>query len=591
MLFGIALVESGASYSQDTPKDVIQEVSAGLTTQADDSWMLSTEAQACLDEHASWAALLDDDGTVVWTYKTPDSFPAAFATNDLALMTHYHNWSDYPVYIWVHENNLLVVGYPIASNSTISLSFEPDVLMRIPLYVLVILLLDLVIFFLLYFTSQRRVVRFVDPALEALNDLAQGRATQTHFEGPLRTIGNRINRVSDTLIRKEHARKSWVAGVSHDVRTPLAVIIGRAEQIEHDSSAPLDVRESAHIITRQGERIRDLVEDLNIATQLEYDMQPVRDDEIIIPRMLRDVVVDYVNQDSGNKHPINLAIADSAHAVTFQGDEKLLRRAVQNAINNAIKHNPDGCHITICLEGIMSDWSLTVADDGCGMDDQRLSQLIARLRQDESDYAALTASSVTTSFYQTAATNISEAFAAPDPATRIDFPTQDTYPSAQQTSVSLQESASLPSYESAPPSAPVRMNLVASQTTSASAPEGAPLPPVDDMNYYHTQKKRKKKQTLDAQEWWGSSNPHFSSVQDRIIYANADGDTPATVYSGEENTPEEGIDFPIEEPGETIQQHGLGIPLIARIVLTHGGSIAIGSKKNEGFWITMRFTS
>ena len=75
------------------------------------------------------------------------------------------------------------------------------------------------------------------------------------------------------------------------------------------------------------------------------------------------------------------------------------------------------------------------------------------------------------------------------------------------------------------------------------------------------------------------------------MYANADGDTPATVYSGEENTPEEGIDFPIEEPGETIQQHGLGIPLIARVVLTHGGSIAIGSKKNEGFWITMRFTS
>lgn len=561
---------------------MIQDVSAGLTTQADDSWTLSTEAQACLDEHASWAALLDDDGTVVWTYKTPDSFPAAFATNDLALMTHYRNWSDYPVYIWVHENNLLVVGYPLASNNTISLSFEPDVLMRIPLYVLAILLLDLIIFFLLYFTSQRRVVRYVDPALEALNDLAQGRATQTHFEGPLRTIGNRINRVSDTLIRKEHARKSWVAGVSHDVRTPLAVIMGRAEQIEHDSSAPLDVRESAHIITLQGERIRDLVEDLNIATQLEYDMQPVRDDEIIIPRMLRDVVVDYANQDSDNKHPIELVIADSAQAITFQGDEKLLRRALQNAINNAIKHNPDGCCITIRLEGIMSSWSLTVADDGCGMDDQRLAQLIARLRQDESDYAALTASSLTASsatasFDQTATTNISEAFAAPDPAARIDVPAQ--------------ESSSLPAYESAPSSAPARMHLETPQTISASAPVGAPLPPVDDMDYYHAQKKRKKKQPLDAQEWWGSANPHFATVSDRIVYADANETAPAAMDSDEENTPGKGVDFSVKEPGETIQQHGLGIPLIARIVLTHGGSIAIGSKKNEGFWITIRFTS
>lgn len=596
LLFGIAVIESGTAYSQDTPKDVIQEVSAGLTTQADDSWVLSTEAQTILDEHDSWAALLNDDGSVVWTYKTPDSFPAAFTANELALMAHYRNWSDYPVYIWVHENNLLVVGYPIASNNTISLSFEPDALMRIPLYVLVILLIDLAIFFLLYFISQRRVVRYVDPALEALNDLAQGRATQTHFEGPLRTIGNRINRVSDTLIRKEHARKSWVAGVSHDVRTPLAVIMGRAEQIEHDSSAPLDVRESAHIITRQGERIRDLVEDLNIATQLEYDMQPVRDDEIIIPRMLRDVVVDYVNQDSDNKHPIEVAIADSAHAITFQGDEKLLRRAVQNAINNAIKHNPDGCHITIRLEGIMSDWSLTIADDGCGMDDQRLAQLIARLRQDESDYAALTAS-----FGRATETNISEAFATPDPAERIDLPTQQPEPSAQGSdSPFAHEDTPLSPSKGTRPATPCAI--------SASAPEGAPTPPVDDMDYYHAQKKRKRKQTLDAQEWWGSSNPHLFTVQNRIMYADGNEAAPAAPYSGEEpahtekharigeptNTKEHArikTDFSVEEPGETIQQHGLGIPLIARIVLTHGGSIAIGSKKNEGFWITMRFTS
>lgn len=598
LLFGIAIVESASSYSEDTPENTVEQVSDNLTQQQDGSWTLSSDMQETLDSHNSWAALLNDDGTVVWSYKTPEGFPAAFGTNDLALMTHYRLWNDFPIYIWTNNNYLTVVGYPVETNTFVSLHFDFDTFLRVPGYILLILLIDLMLFFLLYFISQRKVVRYVDPALEALNNLAQGRATQTHFEGPLRAIGNRINRVSDTLLRKENARKSWVAGVSHDVRTPLAVIMGRAEQIEHDPSASQDMRDSAQVITRQGARIRDLVEDLNVATQLEYDMQPVRDDDIVIPRMIREVVVDYVNQDTDNTHPIDLEIADSAQTITFKGDEKLLRRALQNAINNAIKHNPDGCNITVSLSGSTYAWQLAVADDGCGMDDKQLTSLVATLKQEEQDYRALNSS-----------LNSKRVDGAPEPpeggvpisrdsaisiepiapsGSPIVIESQDTtmdeppiIGKSPDTDLPSVEPVPAPKSEPKPTPAPPSRAASAPVPAPTTAPVTAstPAPPVQDAVYFQitSTKYKKKQQTLAAQEWWGSDTPvigqHTKPAQSSESATEAMHDT--------DSQPHE----------QVVKQHGLGIPLITRIVITHGGSIAFGSEKDRGFCIYMRFTS
>ena len=586
LLFGIAIVESASSYSQDTPENTVKQVSSDLEHQQDRSWTISSETQDLLDSHNSWAALLDDNGTVVWSYKTPDGFPATFTTNDLAIMSHYRSWNSYPVYIWTADSYLTVVGYPIETNTFVSIRFDYDSFLRVPGYILLILLIDLMLFFLLYFISQRRVVRYVDPALESLNDLAQGRAAKTHFEGPLRAIGNRINRVSDTLIRKENARKSWVSGVSHDVRTPLAVIMGRAEQIEHDASASQDVRNSAQIITRQGARIRDLVEDLNVATQLEYDMQPVRNDDIVIPRMIREVVVDYINQDTDNTHPIDLEISDSAQTITFKGDEKLLRRALQNAINNAIKHNPDGCTITISLSSTIHAWQLAIADDGCGMNEKQLISLVATLKQEEQDYRALSSS-----------LNNMRADDAPEPP-------EGRIPISHDSSISIEPmapsgnpiivesqtmdeppviedlSTPVPSHTPAPASARTPTPVSTDTPVPAPLPTNAPVPvpPVkDDIYFKPTDSKRKKKQTLTAQEWWGSKSPvighHIEPIESSASLAESENET--------DILPQEHI----------VKQHGLGIPLITRIVITHGGSIAFGSEKNKGFCIYMRFTS
>ena len=69
--------------------------------------------------------------------------------------------------------------------------------------------------------------------------------------------------------QKEEERTEWIAGVSHDVRTPLAIVLGNAEMIA-DSTGEVEVRQRAKAIEVQGIRLRRLVENLNLFSKLEY---------------------------------------------------------------------------------------------------------------------------------------------------------------------------------------------------------------------------------------------------------------------------------------------------------------------------------
>ena len=90
---------------------------------------------------------------------------------------------------------------------------------------------------------------------------------------------NGINKTSERLIRQEadlnrrdSARTEWIAGVSHDIRTPLSLVMGYASQLEEDDNLPPEAREKAAVIRSQSERIKSLVSDLNLASKLEYAM-------------------------------------------------------------------------------------------------------------------------------------------------------------------------------------------------------------------------------------------------------------------------------------------------------------------------------
>ena len=197
-----------------------------------------------------------------------------------------------------------------------------------------------------------------------------------------------VNRASEKLLaqramldKRDRTRTEWIAGVSHDIRTPLSLVQGNAAQLEADPALPGQARHKASVIREQSQRIGKLVSDLNLASKLEYELQPLHTAAFRPAAMLRAAAADVLNNMPDERVSLSVDILPEAGSLTARGDEALLRRAVDNLLRNSILHNPGAVCIRLSLAADERSWTVTVEDDGCGLDEQTMQRL-RRPRED-----------------------------------------------------------------------------------------------------------------------------------------------------------------------------------------------------------------
>lgn len=143
---------------------------------------------------------------------------------------------------------------------------------------------------------------------------------------------------------RDEARAGWINGVSHDIRTPLSVVMGYAAQMEEDSALPPDRRRQASAIRAQSQVIRDLVNDLNLTMRLDCAMQALREERLQPAALLRRTAADFLNGGLAEGFPVEVELP-SEPLPDIEADEFLLRRAVNNLLTNCVRHNAPGCAI------------------------------------------------------------------------------------------------------------------------------------------------------------------------------------------------------------------------------------------------------
>ena len=139
-----------------------------------------------------------------------------------------------------------------------------------------------------------------------LDTLAQGGTVSLPAAGFAGELAQKLNETSEQLrrrneiiARRDTARTEWIAGVSHDIRTPLALILGWAEQLQRDATLPAAARQKAGGICTQCEKIRSLIEDLNLTSKLQYGAQPLRRRSTQAGPFLRRVVAAFCENPPG----------------------------------------------------------------------------------------------------------------------------------------------------------------------------------------------------------------------------------------------------------------------------------------------------
>jgi len=175
----------------------------------------------------------------------------------------------------------------------------------------------------------------------------------------------------------ESLRKEFVGNVSHELRTPLSIISGFVETLKDGALKDEETAEKfLQKIDKNMKQLSNLVDDLLVLSKLESQVEFANMTGVELPSLIQQCVsdLDTVIQDKG--HTVNVKISSSLPVV--QADPELLRRALKNLVENAVKYTLAGGSITIRAQQDDKLIIIEVEDAGIGIPEEHFSRLFER---------------------------------------------------------------------------------------------------------------------------------------------------------------------------------------------------------------------
>lgn len=222
-----------------------------------------------------------------------------------------------------------------------------------------------------------------------LNDLIQAtiRISSGDFETQIQsrtkikemnTLQNNFNIMARELRNTETLKKDFVSNVSHEFKTPLAVIKGYADLL-CDENLPVEERmEYAHVISEEASRLSNLTSNMLKMSKLNNQEILVSPKSFQLDEQIRRCVL-LVMQKLNDK---NMDIDIDLEPVTYTGDEDLLSQVWLNLLDNAIKYTNNGGKINVeMLQKPNHDIVVTISDNGIGMSEKTRCKIFEQFFQ------------------------------------------------------------------------------------------------------------------------------------------------------------------------------------------------------------------
>lgn len=188
----------------------------------------------------------------------------------------------------------------------------------------------------------------------------------------------RIIEQVNEIRRADAMRRELVTNVSHDLRTPLSSLQGYLETllIKGEKNLSAQEKEYVNIALNHSRRLGNLVAELFDLSRLDAGEMEIEREPFHLAELIQDIV--QKSRLAADEKNINIETSCPRDLPFVLADIGLIERAIQNLVDNAIRHSPEKSKLHISLALNDSVVKISIADEGCGINKEDLPYIFDR---------------------------------------------------------------------------------------------------------------------------------------------------------------------------------------------------------------------
>ena len=282
-------------------------------------------------------------------------------------------YSIYTKYM-IDDKSLLVIGCPyseIIKPNPVTQMIPHNYIIKLLVFCNVMIVLAIV-----YILAQKTSKGFITPIktlLAGVTEIANGNydiRLESEKINEFSELSNGFNNMAQTIqneqeenVRLEKMREDLILDISHDLKNPLASILGYSETLINSNELTQDdLKEYLTIINRNSYRANKLINDLfefSLYNNTEYIFNLEKHD---ICEVIRQIIANFIPEFDHKEFVYDFEISDEIYYVMI--DEEKIYRAINNILDNKVKYNKPGNEIFIETEVVDNKFYIRFYDNG-----------------------------------------------------------------------------------------------------------------------------------------------------------------------------------------------------------------------------------
>ena len=224
-------------------------------------------------------------------------------------------------------------------------------------------------------------IRRINKKLEEILENGSDEKVMVFTDNPvLMELGGQINRllidrqkIRADFKREEISSKKMLANISHDIKTPLTVILGYLEimRLNHADNEMLKK------VQTKANQVMNLINQFFTLAKLESGDTNINLGKVNINEICRENVLEFYDILLQKDFDVDLIIPETA--IFVQGEKEALQRILYNLLSNVIRYGSDGKYLGVFLRQDKSNVYIDVVDKGKGIEQEFASNVFDRL--------------------------------------------------------------------------------------------------------------------------------------------------------------------------------------------------------------------